>query len=42
MDGQTYHMQGWTILPTSDGTRFTNDATGHGMFIGSDQNDNPF
>lgn len=31
--GQTYHLQGWTILPTSDGTRFINDATGHGMFV---------
>jgi hypothetical protein len=28
-------MQGWTILPTSDSIRFTNGATGHGMFIGS-------
>jgi hypothetical protein len=42
VDGQTYHMQGWTILPTSDGTRFTNDGTGHGMFIGSDSTVNPF
>jgi hypothetical protein len=25
-----------------DGTRFANDGTGHGMFIGSDQNVNPF
>ena len=31
--GQTYLMFGWTILPTSDGTRFTNDGTGHGMFV---------
>ncbi len=31
--GQTYHMQGWTILPTEDGTRFTNDRTSHGMFV---------
>jgi len=31
--GQTQHIQGWTILPSSDGTRFTNDATGHGMFV---------
>ncbi|ASL16266.1 hypothetical protein [Mycobacterium intracellulare] len=31
--GQTYDVQGWTILPSSDGTRFTNDATGHGMFV---------
>jgi hypothetical protein len=33
VDGQTYHMQGWTIVPSSEGTRFTNDGTGHGMFI---------
>jgi hypothetical protein len=31
--GQTYHISGWTILSSSDGTRFTNDATGHGMFV---------
>ena len=31
--GQTYHIRGWTILPSSDGTRFTNDGTGHGMFV---------
>jgi len=29
--GKTYN--GWTILPTSDGTRFANDRTGHGMFV---------
>jgi hypothetical protein len=34
--GQTYHIQGWTILPSSDGTKFTNDATGHGMFVSID------
>jgi hypothetical protein len=31
--GQTYDINGWTILPSSDGTRFTNDRTGHGMFV---------
>ena len=31
--GKTYRFHGWTILPNSDGTRFTNDATGHGMFV---------
>jgi hypothetical protein len=31
--GQTYQVQGWTVVPSSDGTRFTNDATGHGMFV---------
>lgn len=34
--GQTYHLNGWTILPDVDGTRFTNDRTGHGMFINVD------
>ena len=24
---------GWTIEASEDGTRFTNDGTGHGMFI---------
>ena len=41
-NGQTYQITGWTILSSSDGTRFTNDATGHGMFISSDQTVNPF
>ena len=31
--GQTYNIQGWTILSSPDGTRFTNNATGHGMFV---------
>ncbi|MGO9508601.1 MAG: hypothetical protein ACLPXZ_15090 [Mycobacterium sp.] len=31
--GQTYHIVGWTISSSSDGTRFTNDGTGHGMFV---------
>jgi hypothetical protein len=30
---QTYHSNGWTILPATDGTRFTNDGTGHGLFV---------
>jgi len=34
--GQTYHINGWTVLPSSDGTTFTNDATGHGMFVSID------
>jgi hypothetical protein len=34
--GQSYATQGWTILPSSDGTRFTNDGTGHGMFVSVD------
>ncbi|MCV7302331.1 hypothetical protein H7J93_22160 [Mycobacterium barrassiae] len=33
LDYQIYHALGWTIEASSDGTRFTNDSTGHGMFI---------
>jgi hypothetical protein len=40
--GQTYHVQGWTIVPTNDGTMFTNDATGHGMNISGDYSVKPF
>lgn len=40
--GQTYHFEGWTIIPTNNDVRFANDATGHGMFIGSDYRVNPF
>jgi hypothetical protein len=25
--------QGWVARPDSDGTRFTKDGTGHGMFV---------
>src|SRR6201995_1187360 len=32
---QTYHIEGWTVVAGDDGIRFTNDGTGHGMFIGS-------
>jgi hypothetical protein len=42
VSGQTYHIQGWTVVAGGDGIRFTNDGTGHGMFIGSDTNVNPF
>jgi hypothetical protein len=31
--GQTYDILGWAVLPSSDGTRFTNDGTGRGMFV---------
>jgi hypothetical protein len=34
--GQSYQMHGWTILPSSDGTTFTNNVTGHGMFVSID------
>lgn len=40
--GQTYHIQGWTVVAGDDGIRFTNDDGGHGMFIGSDTTVNPF
>jgi hypothetical protein len=40
--GQTYNIQGWTVVAGGDGIRFTNDGTGHGMFIGSDTIANPF
>lgn len=33
LDYQTYRALGWTIEAGSDGTRFTNDDTGHGMFL---------
>jgi len=33
LDYQTYRALGWTIEAGTDGTRFTNDGTGHGMFL---------
>ncbi len=33
IDYKTYTAQGWTINATEEGTRFTNDKTGHGMFV---------
>lgn len=33
LDYLTYQAQGWTIAASVDGTRFTNDRTGHGMFV---------
>ena len=33
MDYRTYSAVGWTIVASEDGTRFTNDATRHGMFV---------
>ena len=33
LDYRTYSAAGWTITADSGGTRFTNDATGHGMFV---------
>jgi hypothetical protein len=40
--GQTHHIQGWTVADRDDGITFTNDGTGHGMTIGSDQSVKPF
>jgi DNA-binding transcriptional LysR family regulator len=34
--GNTYRFKGWTILPSFDGTRLTNDGSGHGMFVSID------
>ncbi len=34
--GQIYNINGWTIRPSFEGTRFTYDATGHGMFLSVD------
>ena len=34
--GQPYSVKGWTILPGYDGTRYSYDATGHGMFVSLD------
>lgn len=32
----TYQAVGWTIDADSSGTRFTNDTTGHGMFVSTE------
>ena len=32
--GTSYRSLGWTVTPTSDGTTFSNDTTGHGMTVG--------
>jgi hypothetical protein len=37
IDYKTYAAEGWTINATADGTRFTNDHTGHGMFVSVDK-----
>ena len=36
IDYRTYTAVGWTIEATSEGTRFTNQRTGHGMFVSID------
>lgn len=37
IDYKTYNAEGWTISAAADGTRFTNDHTGHGMFVSIDK-----
>lgn len=37
IDYDTYRAVGWTIVADGGGTRFTNDATGHGMFISTER-----
>jgi hypothetical protein len=39
IDYRTYSAVGWTIDATADGTRFTNQATKHGMFVSIDRVD---
>jgi hypothetical protein len=39
--GQTYRIQGWTVVQAADSATFTNDATGHGMTITVDANPSP-
>jgi len=34
--GDTYRIKGWTVMPSFDGTRLTNDVSGHGMFVSID------
>jgi hypothetical protein len=36
LDYRTYSAVGWTIDAGEDGTRFTNDRTGHGMIVAID------
>lgn len=33
IDYRTYDAEGWTIDASESGTRFTNNSTGHGMFV---------
>lgn len=33
IDYKTYDAQGWTIVSSAEGTRFTNRGTGHGIFV---------
>ena len=33
IDYRTYSAVGWTIVATTDGTRFINQRTRHGMYV---------
>jgi hypothetical protein len=33
IDYETYDAAGWTVAASESGTRFTNEHTGHGMFV---------
>ncbi|MCW1959510.1 MAG: hypothetical protein KIH64_013410 [Mycobacterium sp.] len=35
----TYHAVGWTITADGSGTTFTNDGSGHGMFVSTERVD---
>jgi hypothetical protein len=37
IDYRTYTAAGWTIVATAEGTRFTSQRTGHGMFVSIDK-----
>ncbi len=37
VDGITYRAHGCTVEPTPEGTSFSNDATGHGMFVSAER-----
>jgi len=39
IDYATYSAVGWTIVSDSTGTTFTNDASGHGMFVSTERVD---
>jgi hypothetical protein len=39
LDYQNYRAQGWFIDATTDGTKFVNQRTGHGMFVSVEQVD---
>jgi hypothetical protein len=34
--GRAVGVNGWTVVPSFDGTHFTNDASGRGMFVSID------